>query len=111
MNQEEIYKDIMKLLKYDGLIEGVDMSLGHNPARIYFTFQNTGEYNKIEHPVLSGIDMGMEELFKIITKYGLERDLHQKTKHKPTTFSLAFKLDKSFENMWRKGRKYKKKSK
>ena len=82
---EKIMKGICNEL---GVQECVDITLGKNPARIYFTFENRdGE----SHLNTSGTNM--EDVFKIAEKYGLRRD-KANPKYKPgNRFALGFKLN------------------
>jgi len=70
----------------EGIQEGIDITIGYTPARLYFTFENA------EHPFLNTNGSSVEEVFQIAKKYGLQRD-KSKPKYKPgNRVALGFKL-------------------
>ncbi len=81
---EKIMKDLCREFEIQ---EGVDITLGQNPARIYFTFEKRdGE------SYLNANKMSVEEVFKIAGRYGLQRD-NSNPKPKPRDkFAFGFKL-------------------
>lgn len=89
-------EEIMKRICGDlGIQEGVDITLGQNPARIYFTFENTQDpkHPNFGKPIyLNSNGMSEDEVFEIAKEYGLKRD-KSKPKYKlGNRFALGFKL-------------------
>ncbi len=92
---EKIMKEICNKL---GIQECVDITLGQNPARIYFTFENRGGGSYLN---TSGTEM--KEVFEIAEKYGLRKDKSY-PKYKPgNRFALGFKLNYDRDKLNRGG--------
>ena len=72
-----------------GIQEGVDMTLGRHPARIYFTFEK-GEDGKF--PYLNTTGASMKEVFEIAKEYGLVKDKSDPKYKTGNKFALGFKL-------------------
>ena|SRR3989338_5374311 len=93
MTKTERLERIMKVICNElGIQEAVDITLGRNSARIYFTFEAGGG----EGVYLNTTGTDMEEVCRvpggIADRYGLQRD-KSNPKYKPgNRFALGFKL-------------------
>jgi len=105
----QLEKIMKEICQNEGIQEGVDITLGRNPARIYFTFEDT---QNPEHPnygkpmYLNSNGMTMDEVCRVSEKredgeitpkgmaerYELRQDKAEPKYKEGMRFALGFKL-------------------